>query len=194
MDEFARLKELAAACALPGLDHLPVVSRENATPFAADLTALLSRLERAEAENEQLRLAICGGEDAPGYAASLPLASILDVAKQNTRSWFAETDRATLAESNLARAVEGLRPFAGVAPEFDGWKTRGSTTTENDIRLSYGKVRITYDHFRTAAALLSELSPPNTEASGYVQDLTEPRPAQATGEYRWPVPNTEGEG
>jgi len=62
------------------------LDESDAIRLTADVTSVLSRLKRAEAENEQLRLAICGGEDAPGYAASLPLASILDVAEQNTRS------------------------------------------------------------------------------------------------------------
>lgn len=37
-----RMTLLATSCDVSGLDHLPVVSRENAAPFAADLRALLS--------------------------------------------------------------------------------------------------------------------------------------------------------
>ena len=52
----------------------------------AALRAQADRVRVLEGENEQLRLAICGGEDAPGYAASLPLEKILSVAKDNERT------------------------------------------------------------------------------------------------------------
>jgi hypothetical protein len=37
-------------------------------------------------EREALSLAICGGEDAPGYAASLPVAVLEEVARSNRSS------------------------------------------------------------------------------------------------------------
>jgi hypothetical protein len=43
-----RLTMLAAGCDVAGLDHLPVVSRENAKPFAADIRLVLSALQRQE--------------------------------------------------------------------------------------------------------------------------------------------------
>jgi len=55
-------------------------------------------------EIEALRLAICGGEDAPGYAMSLPLDVVLDVARQNTARWFGEADRAIAAEAKLVES------------------------------------------------------------------------------------------
>lgn len=64
----------------------------------------LSR-QRTEAENETLRLAICGGEDAPGYAASLPLADILKVQATNlqaTGEWIDEANA-------FAREVENWK-------------------------------------------------------------------------------------
>ena len=39
-------------------------------------------LAKLQAENSELRLAICGGEDAPGYADSLPHEAILGVVAQ----------------------------------------------------------------------------------------------------------------
>jgi hypothetical protein len=69
----------------------------SATRTATDLRTLLSERNEMEAENEKLRLAICGGEDAPGYAASLPLSDILKVALDNTRAWGEATDRAVRA-------------------------------------------------------------------------------------------------
>ena len=76
----------------------------------ADLSALLSELTRLQEENGQLRLAICGGEDAPGYADSLPLADILGVAANNLGSWREASDRA----ARLQEEVKGLRK---VTPE-----------------------------------------------------------------------------
>jgi hypothetical protein len=39
-----RMRLLALSCAVEGLDYLPVVSRENAKPFAADLELILAAL------------------------------------------------------------------------------------------------------------------------------------------------------
>jgi len=72
-----------------------------------------SELTRLREENSRLRLAICGGEDAPGYADSLPLADILGVAANNLGSWREASDRA----ARLQEEVKGLR---GRASELDG--------------------------------------------------------------------------
>lgn len=45
--------------------------------------SLIERAVAAERENEELRLAILGGEDVPGLAASLPLQQVLDAHYQN---------------------------------------------------------------------------------------------------------------
>lgn len=66
---------------------------------------LRAELTRLQEENGQLRLAICGGEDAPGYADSLPLADILGVAANNLGSWREASDRA----ARLQEEVKGLR-------------------------------------------------------------------------------------
>lgn len=69
----------------------------------------------AMAEIEQLRLAICGGEDAPGYAASLPLEVILQVQRDNQASarrdaelaWDGET--ANTWKARALKAEERVR-------------------------------------------------------------------------------------
>jgi hypothetical protein len=78
-------------------------------------------LQRRVEENSELRLAICGGEDAPGYVDSLPLAAILKVAADNAQTarrdaelaWDGETAtswkaRASQAEAALSEARGAL--------------------------------------------------------------------------------------
>jgi hypothetical protein len=78
---------------------------EHMLKAAAECTRLQEELTRLQEENGQLRLAICGGEDAPGYADSLPLADILGVAANNLGSWREASDRA----ARLQEEVKGLR-------------------------------------------------------------------------------------
>lgn len=61
-------------------------------------TTLASRLKEAEEENETFRLAICGGEDAPGHAASLPQAVIVGIVQDNYANL---RDRAEMAEARV---------------------------------------------------------------------------------------------
>jgi len=63
-------------------------------------------LERLEGENETLRLAICGGEDAPGYAASLPLEAILGVLRDNYTQWRDASETASRREEQV-RVLRG---------------------------------------------------------------------------------------
>lgn len=46
-EAIARLEMLARGCEVSGLDHLPIVSRDNAAAFAADLRTLLAELAEA---------------------------------------------------------------------------------------------------------------------------------------------------
>lgn len=111
----------------------------------ADLRALLSELTRLQEENSQLRLAICGGEDAPGYADSLPLADILGVAANNLGSWREASDRAArlqeAAEPFLRLAHETVTPVDGERPwyaESGDWMVvfcfAGQSVTLGDLR------------------------------------------------------------
>jgi hypothetical protein len=92
---------------------------ETATGAAQSLRAIAVQVGDKDRENEELRLAICGGEDAPGYAASLPLQTILDVAQSNLREWRAASDRALAAEAQrdtlqaeVVRLREALQEIA----------------------------------------------------------------------------------
>ena len=123
----------AGAAGLPTREEIAGVIAENPDPgLAADALATLSsseevlraRVEEQADEINELRLAICGGEDAPGYASSLSLRDILEVQRQNAESarrdgqlaWDGETAdtwkaRAQRAETLLAQAVEALGPY-----------------------------------------------------------------------------------
>ena len=85
--------------------HELIPNQALAQRHAKVLATLLSELTRLQEENGQLRLAICGGEDAPGYADSLPLADILGVAANNLSSWREASDRA----ARLQEEVEDLQ-------------------------------------------------------------------------------------
>jgi hypothetical protein len=64
-----------------------------------------ARAEAAEGENETLRLAILGGEDAPGLAASLSLAVVLGEHRKNTIHMQGRAEAAeALAQSHKDRA------------------------------------------------------------------------------------------
>ncbi|MDP1873701.1 hypothetical protein [Phenylobacterium sp.] len=91
------------------------------TARSDDLRALLSELTRLQEEVKGLRLAICGGEDAPGYADSLPLADILGVAANNIGSWREASDRAALLQAAREEASQGAGEPVAMSSYEDGW-------------------------------------------------------------------------
>lgn len=145
-------------------------------PDPADLRALLAELATAKAENEQLRLEICGGEDAPGYAASLPLEAILGVLRQNYGSWsarIAEAEaRADQLQRDLAAAREGLRPFARMAEilEKRAILNFGKSVKDDAVICEsggeVGTATLKMGHFRRAAALLAPQAAPEQDGAG----------------------------
>ncbi len=60
-------------------------------------------------ERERLALAICGGEDAPGYANAQTVETLEKVARDNANATMAQINRTLAAEAKLAKAVEALR-------------------------------------------------------------------------------------
>lgn len=107
-----RLEQLARLCPL-------TLSLSQADGDA--IHALLAALDQRDAEVERLRLAICGGEDAPGYAMSLPLETILQVQDDNRQTWKRDSElawdgetanswkaRAQAAEQRLKAVTEAL--------------------------------------------------------------------------------------
>lgn len=76
-------------------------------------------LTSREEEVETLRLAICGGEDAPGYAMSLPLMTILQVVSDNYRSWRETSDAALSLKAEVER-LRGALERLGSMEAFEG--------------------------------------------------------------------------
>lgn len=71
--------------------------------YPDDICAVHSpKLAKAEAERYALAMAICGGEDAPGYLDSVSVEEIVAVHKQNCQ-W--QIDRAERAEADLRDAA-----------------------------------------------------------------------------------------
>ena len=64
---------------------------------------------------ERLALAICGGEDAPGYANAQTVETLEKVARDNANATMAQINRTLAVEAKLEKAVEGLREIASEA-------------------------------------------------------------------------------
>ncbi len=70
--------------------------------FARRFTALRARVAELEAERERLALAICGGEDAPGYANAQHVEVLEKLARQNADAHMHDIDRLIAAEARVA--------------------------------------------------------------------------------------------
>ena len=121
----------------------------------AELREAAARITELEDENEQLRLAICGGEDAPGYAASLPLATILQVQTNNEQTWRARAEQASPAEPS--GWPEKVREFIDnwFAP-WGSWKTEWWEDVSRDREMTHAN----------ALLVLRGLLPPTSEGGG----------------------------
>lgn len=63
------------------------------------------RIEALKAENEQLRLTMMGGEDAPGYAASVPLDDLILSFEQDRRAQSAYSEQLFAENERLIAAI-----------------------------------------------------------------------------------------
>jgi hypothetical protein len=80
---------------------------------AADaMNEAIARIEALTAERERLALAICGGEDAPGYANAQTIETLERVAKQNQQSHGATINSLLVAEADNARLRDALQKLA----------------------------------------------------------------------------------
>lgn len=116
--------------------------------------SLLTRIEALEAERDELKLAICGGEDAPGYAASLSNEKILQVLKDNYTSWKRDSElawdgetantwkaRALSAEAQRDRmreALTALRNRVYQRTPSERWHLFRQAVEDADAALSQG--------------------------------------------------------
>lgn len=73
--------------------------------------------QRLTDEREQLALAICGGEDAPGYANAHTVEALVEIARQQQRDHRADIDRATAAEARVTE-LEGANKRLQTALEM----------------------------------------------------------------------------
>lgn len=141
--------------------HELIPNQALAQRHAKVLATLLSELTRLQEENGQLRLAICGGEDAPGYADSLPLADILGVAANNLGSWREASDRA----ARLQEEVKGLRDNLRYEDEWP------ATPVSNAL----------HEHFLAVYGLNNEEA---CESVGEILDVINKSLAALTGEQK----------
>lgn len=117
---------------VPGFRNDLTMTQTSEEDNAAFITAanpqavlsLIAHLKAAEAENEQLRLAICGGEDAPGYAASLPLQAVLDVQRDNFAVSRSALERLWAAEAREAELIARCDALVGAVRRFMPITTR----------------------------------------------------------------------
>ena len=72
------------------------------------IAAGLDRVEQLTAERERLALAICGGEDAPGYANAQTVETLEHVAKQNQQSHGATINSLLATEAERDEALNQL--------------------------------------------------------------------------------------
>jgi len=67
-----------------------------------------NEMQELREERERLALAICGGEDAPGYANAQTVETLEKVARDNANATMEQINRTLAAEAKLAKAVEAL--------------------------------------------------------------------------------------
>ena len=72
------------------------------------MTEAADRIEQLTAERERLALAICGGEDAPGYANAQTVETLEHVARQNQQSHGETINSLLAAEAERDRLREAL--------------------------------------------------------------------------------------
>lgn len=148
---------------------------ETFSEAAAQLTA-------KEAERGRIALAICGGEDAPGHADSLPLDQLLAVLADNYATarrdaelaWDGETatswkSRAKAAEADRDRLLEVVKPYHDlfvqiIADHGDDWLPDDASALRASLSYPAAKMPIRGSHFRQAAQAYSEIK--GEEADG----------------------------
>lgn len=73
---------------------------------AARIEEQAATIARLEGERERLALAICGGEDAPGYANAQPVEALEKVARDNAAAAMWQIDRTMKAEAQVAALTQ----------------------------------------------------------------------------------------
>lgn len=140
-------------------------------PFVQEMLATLNGLEavggqmaeiakRLEAENHRLRLAILGGEDAAGFAASLPVESVLQVLDSERRE---ARRRAEATEGTLDMLLEEIEGLIGESRGVTGLHRNGDEAPWSELVAGGQFERLTT--IPEAAALLLALGRRPAEAT-----------------------------
>ena len=125
--------------ALRGWDHCwPAPWLERAVTEAADC------IENLQAERERLALAICGGEDAPGYANAQTVETLEHVAKQNQQAHGATINSLLAAEAENARLREDLE-------ELDFLRHEGGPDSVAAMEAELKRLRAVLSDIKTAS-------------------------------------------
>lgn len=112
------------------LGHLRALFSSSSSLMRPTETGEIAALRR---ENSELRLAICGGEDAPGYADSLSVETILGVLRDNYASWRRDSELAwdgETANSWKARAQAAEAKLAAAEGVLDWFSAQHSLSLE----------------------------------------------------------------
>jgi hypothetical protein len=98
---------------------------------------LSETINEAYSERERLALAICGGEDAPGYANAQTVETLEKVARDNANATIAQINRTLAVETKLAKAVASLETLED-ASRFFGSDTQ---TDRESLRYAHETTR-----------------------------------------------------
>jgi hypothetical protein len=88
---------------------------------ADDAGRLARALLAAWEEINQLRFAILGGEDVPGYAANLPLSDVLTLHATYIEEHGRYTEALTAERAKMARLVEAWKEFTAWMADRANW-------------------------------------------------------------------------
>ena len=125
-DELVKRLRSMHWCVTTETNGVGVSDRKVALEAADRIEQLVATNKQLTAERERLALAICGGEDAPGYANAQTVETLEHVAKQNQQShgetinsllaaqaerdqWIAHSKNAVWADSEELKLVEAER-------------------------------------------------------------------------------------
>lgn len=97
-------------------DYLAAVSPEVVLALLDEIAALRTRLAAAEKERDALRLAILGGEDAPGYATTVSIDDAISALEDGRRLYRYCAEKAEAERGKLIMALDHLlypKPASG---------------------------------------------------------------------------------
>lgn len=97
-------------------DYLAAVSPEVVLALLATIDGLRASLAAAEKERDALRLAILGGEDAPGYATTVSIDDVISTLEDGRRLYRYCAEKAEAERGKLIMALDHLlypKPASG---------------------------------------------------------------------------------